>query len=544
MIRIVTFCCGSVWRAFDVPRGRIGLQNHYGDLCQQGMVRGLHNRGGLSSSKTNALHCRATTPMATSLPRFAPAFEARNAHLHFLQRKCITAHSLQRRPFLPILKWAASASASSSSSPAVKPKQEQEQGEEKDDESMSIDALHRFFDLNLGSWSGSFCVSAWKSLLCVLHFVCGGLAGHSTTINYRKPSNLMGLSVSSYGDDDLISLIQTLSFLVGIYRLYIKQPPSATFVSDSDPESEWMEYKIKETNMFTVDKYQQIGYFPKEKAFALRYQTAGMLETVLRAGVLGEDDTGEESPNFSFMGMQFKFWGIVKIPLMFDVHAQIGLNSKVIGVTSLVRNLKLPSRRPSVVCENCIYSLKKDMRARAFHIMDPKGFLEMHLIFLEERKDASTPTNLLDFSKDNTNRIAPWLGKWKGHSITKRSGVYGATIAEADTVTLLEMNDEGQLIQDVTSTSTEESWTTTNVHWTGTILSNLVVFDGGFQITLLPGGMYMGCPSDVGKSVAQLQSFHLEFCWMESPTERQRLIRTYDSSGLAVSSTYIFEVRE
>lgn len=72
--------------------------------------------------------------------------------------------------------------------------------------------------------------------------------------------------------------------------------------------------------MFTINKYQQvlfyyldgvclliageviilvnlqIGFFPREKAFSLRYQTAGMLETVLRAGVLGEDDTGEESP--------------------------------------------------------------------------------------------------------------------------------------------------------------------------------------------------------------------------------------------------------
>lgn len=40
----------------------------------------------------------------------------------------------------------------------------------------------------------------------------------------------------------------------------------------------------------------QIGLFPNEKAFSLRYQTAGMLETVLREGVLGEDNTGEESP--------------------------------------------------------------------------------------------------------------------------------------------------------------------------------------------------------------------------------------------------------
>lgn len=95
------------------------------------------------------------------------------------------------------------------------------------------------------------------------------------------------LSASSYGEDELISLIQTL---------YIKQPSSSTSIAGYDDEPEWAEYKIKETNMFTVDKYQQIGFFPREKAFSLRYQTAGMLETVLRAGVLGEDDTGEESP--------------------------------------------------------------------------------------------------------------------------------------------------------------------------------------------------------------------------------------------------------
>lgn len=45
------------------------------------------------------------------------------------------------------------------------------------------------------------------------------------------------------------------------------------------------------------------------------------------------------------------------------------------------------------------------------------------------------------------NRIIPFLGKWKGHSVTKRSGVYGSTIAEADTVVLHEMDDNGQLIQ-------------------------------------------------------------------------------------------------
>lgn len=84
---------------------------------------------------------------------------------------------------------------------------------------------------------------------------------------------------------------------------------------------------------------------------------------------------------------------------------------------------------------------------------------------------------------------------------------------------------------------------TTNVHWTGTKLDNLVTFDGGYQITLLPGGMYMGCPCDVAKSVADSKSFHLEFCWLEAPGKRQRLVRTYDMEGLAVSSTYFSEIK-
>ncbi|KAL0013963.1 hypothetical protein SO802_001032 [Lithocarpus litseifolius] len=344
-----------------------------------------------------------------------------------------------------------------------------------EEDSMSIDNLHSFFKLNLGKWKGSFFqFDAYGNLL-------------------QKVSTK--LAVSSYGEDELISLIQTL---------YIKQPPSSTSISGYDDEPEWAEYKIKETNMFTVDKYQQIGFFPKERAFALRYQTAGMLETVLRQGVLGEDDTGEESP----------------------------------------KNLKLPCRRPSIVCENCLYSLEKDMRARAFHIMDPKGILEMLLVFLEERGDGVPFRPSLDNTtlQGNSNRILPYLGKWKGHSITKRSGVYGATIAEADTVSLLEINDKGQLIQDITSTSTGGE-VTTNVPWTGTQSDNLVIFDGGYQITLLPGGMYMGCPCDVAKSVAEYKSFHLEFCWLEAPGKRQRLVRTYDVEGLAVSSTYFSEIK-
>ncbi|XP_043726005.1 uncharacterized protein LOC122672608 isoform X2 [Telopea speciosissima] len=243
--------------------------------------------------------------------------------------------------------------------------------------SMSVDSLQRFFDLNMGHWNGSLYQFDYK----------GNLLQKITT----------KLAVSSYGEDELISLIQTL---------YIKQPPN-TSISGVDPEPEWAEYKIKETNMFTVDKYQQIEFFSKERAFSLRYQTVGMLEYVLRQGVLGEDDTGEES------------------------H----------------KNLKLPSSQPSIVCENCLYSQDKDMRARAFHIMDPKGFLEMVLVFLEERGQERghgvTLFPSLENSKDSTNKLMPFLGRWKGHSITKRSGVYGATIAEAYTAVLLEIDEKG-----------------------------------------------------------------------------------------------------
>ncbi|KAJ4961823.1 hypothetical protein NE237_021733 [Protea cynaroides] len=341
------------------------------------------------------------------------------------------------------------------------------------EESMSVDTLQRFLDLNVGRWNGSLFQFDYK----------GNLLQKVTT----------KLVASSYGEDELISLIQTL---------YIRQPPASTSISGVDPEPEWAEYKIKETNMFTVDKYLQIEFFPKERAFTLRYQTAGMLDYVLRQGVLGEDDTGEESP----------------------------------------KNLKLPSRQPSVVCENCLYSQDKDMRARAFHIMDPKGVLEMLLIFIEEKGHGVTLLPSLENSKDSTNRLVPFLGRWKGHSIRKRSGVYGATIAEAYTVALLEIDEKGQVIQDITST-TSDGDITTNVRWRGCIYENLVTFDGGFQITLLPGGMYMGCPCDVAKNVAESKSFHLEFCWLESPGKRQRLVRTYDAEGLAVSSTYIFETK-
>lgn len=49
--------------------------------------------------------------------------------------------------------------------------------------------------------------------------------------------------------------------------------------------------------------------------------------------------------------------------------------------------------------------------------------------------------------QDDVNRLLPFLGRWKGSSLTKRSGVYGATMAEHDTIASLEIDESGQLIQ-------------------------------------------------------------------------------------------------
>ena len=68
-------------------------------------------------------------------------------------------------------------------------------------------------------------------------------------------------------------------------------------------------------------------------------------------------------------------------------------------------------------------------------------------------------------------------------------------------------------------------------------------FDKGYQMILLPGGMYIGCPCDVAKSVVESKLFHLEFCMLETPDKRQRLVRMYDVKGLVVSSTYFFETK-
>ena len=48
--------------------------------------------------------------------------------------------------------------------------------------------------------------------------------------------------------------------------------------------------------------------------------------------------------------------------------------------------VQLPSRRPALVCESCLYSKDEMIRLRGFHVLDPRGLLDFIGVF-EERKD-------------------------------------------------------------------------------------------------------------------------------------------------------------
>ncbi|KAM1544621.1 hypothetical protein ACFX10_045058 [Malus domestica] len=71
-------------------------------------------------------------------------------------------------------------------------------------------------------------------------------------------------------------------------------------------------------------------------------------------------------------------------------------------------------------------------------------------------------------------------------------------MAEADTVATLEMDGRGQVIQSFPSKKITLERT-----WNGIKSDNLITFNGGYQMTLLPGGMYMGCLCDIGNNVAE-----------------------------------------
>ncbi|BBN01581.1 hypothetical protein MPTK1_2g08580 [Marchantia polymorpha subsp. ruderalis] len=334
---------------------------------------------------------------------------------------------------------------------------------------LNKEALEEFAELNLGAWSGQF-----------LQFDASG------TILQRIPTVLRA---NTYGKGTDVALLQTLN---------IKQPRAQTRTLGESEEPMWADYKLDETNLFTVERRQQIGYFPGEKAYCLIHQTAEMLEKVLRAGVLGDDDDEDE-----------------EYPL----------------------GIKLPSRRPALVSESCLYSEDGLRRVRAFHVLDPRGLLDVIACFVEKKVDGTFLEENDLLQDDVTDRVEALLGRWEGHAVTRRTGMYGATIAEGDVTVSYDKMEDGRVTQEFTSTSGKGL----KIKLTGTLKGSVFAFDGGLQTVLLPGGISITSPISVGRSVGRSQSFYFEFSWMESPGKRRRLLRTHDTDGLVVSTTLTTE---
>lgn len=111
------------------------------------------------------------------------------------------------------------------------------------------------------------------------------------------------------------------------------------------------------------------------------------------------------------------------------------------------RGVKLPSRRPALVCESCLYSEDAQSRVRAFHVLDPRGLLDVIGVFHESREGESFAESQKNLANDLATRIDAVLGKWSGQLVTRRTGIYGATIAECNVQVLYERDDEGKMKQ-------------------------------------------------------------------------------------------------
>ncbi|CAM6129384.1 unnamed protein product [Calypogeia fissa] len=307
--------------------------------------------------------------------------------------------------------------------------------DEQEDSSMPLSTFEEFVKLNIGSWGG--------------HFYQFDILGRKLQ---QIPTRLDAYS-SGKGTDIALH-----------YTLKIKEALSKTSIPGEIDEPTWAEMKLDPTNLSTVDRPQQIVYFPEEKAYCISHQTANVLNKVLRAGVLGEDDDErEESPK-----------GLLD----------------VIG-----------------------FLIEKKIEG---------PFVEVQSDLLEE--DAAASVDSL-------------VGHWAGPAVTRRTGVYGSTMVESDVAIKYEILPGGFISQ--------EFWSSRGykVNLTGQIKGSVLDFEGGLQTIILPGGIAVSAPISVGRSVGRSQSFAFEFSWMQSPGQRQRLVRTYDTDGLVVSTTWSLETK-
>lgn len=111
----------------------------------------------------------------------------------------------------------------------------------------------------------------------------------------------------------------------------------------------------------------------------------------------------------------------------------------------MCRGVKLPSRRPALVCESCLFSQDGQKRVRAFHVLDPRGLLDVIGVFHESRDGSSFAESQRDLVDEPSTRIEALLGRWSGELMTRRTGIYGSTSAQCNVQVCYERDDEAKM---------------------------------------------------------------------------------------------------
>lgn len=353
-----------------------------------------------------------------------------------------------------------------------------------DEEAVGLEILEEFIALNSGTWAGTFS-----------QFDLDGQVAH------RVPTQLVA---AARGEGRGASLAQTLRVLEAAPSRGAAAPGGAP------QEPVWREHVLEEVNLQTLGGLQQGALFPGRRAFALAHQSAAVIDRVLRVGVLGAADTGE------------------------DFHPGV----------------KLPSRRPALVSESCLYDDSGRRRVRAFFVLDPRGFLDTIGVFEESRGEGSgsgsgggrahpleagVEGGAQAHGAGGDERLAAVLGEWRGRGSSLRSALYGATVVDHELVLNCKLEPGGPFVQEMTYTTKDFS---RKMSLRAAVEGNTLRFDGGLRMVLLPNNLAMSSPS----CVARGQAFSFEFTWVdEAASSRRRLVRTYDTEGMVVSTTLATE---
>jgi Domain of unknown function (DUF3598) len=165
-----------------------------------------------------------------------------------------------------------------------------------------------------------------------------------------------------------------------------------------------------------------------------------------------------------------------------------------------------------------------DRRLRFVQLYDRDGRLNRLVLIREFRQDSSA-------QERPPLTVAQLLGEWQGKAWTVFSD-WQPTVT-TDTHLVIKDLGQGQLQQQL-------SFGDRTITSTAQVTGNILQFSDAptpRQILLLPDGTSSNTPL----AVNHRQSFFVELGWLVTPTERQRLIRSYNDKGEWVSATHVIE---